>query len=229
MIERDAPAAQAGAAEAEPEQRRRLTPDDRRRQIVDGAIDYFAEVGFDGGTRNLAARLGVTQPLLYRYFPAKEDLIRAVYERLYVGSWKEEWSETIGDAGLPLRDRLVRFYLSYTEVIFDPRWIRIYLFAGLKGLEINRWWMDFVEQNVMRRLCGEIRRQEGLPGFDEIPLTAAEAEAFWTLHGGIFYYGVRREVFGATPRVAREAFVAQSVDCLLAALPAAARAALPLS
>jgi AcrR family transcriptional regulator len=82
MIERDAPAAQAGAAEAEPEQRRRLTPDDRRRQIVDGAIDYFAEVGFDGGTRNLAARLGVTQPLLYRYFPAKEDLMRAVYKRL---------------------------------------------------------------------------------------------------------------------------------------------------
>ncbi|PJN93365.1 hypothetical protein CNY89_07905 [Amaricoccus sp. HAR-UPW-R2A-40] len=78
--------------------------------------------------------------------------------------------------------------------------------------------MALVEQNVMRRLCGEIRRQEGLPGFDEIPLTAAEAEAFWTLHGGIFYYGVRRE-----------AFVAQSVDCLLAALLAAARAALPVS
>ena len=43
----------------------------RERQIVEGAVAYFAEVGLDGQTRELARRLGITQPLLFRYFPTK--------------------------------------------------------------------------------------------------------------------------------------------------------------
>ena len=31
--------------------RRRLEPEDREREIIDGAIAFFAEVGFDGGLR----------------------------------------------------------------------------------------------------------------------------------------------------------------------------------
>jgi hypothetical protein len=40
---------------------------EREREIVRGAVAYFAEVGFEGSTRDPAARLGITQPLLYRY------------------------------------------------------------------------------------------------------------------------------------------------------------------
>jgi hypothetical protein len=36
------------------------------------------------GTRDLARRLGVTQPLLYRYFPSKDDLIKEVYRTVYL-------------------------------------------------------------------------------------------------------------------------------------------------
>jgi AcrR family transcriptional regulator len=202
---------------------RRLSPDERRKQIIDGAIIYFSDVGFDGGTRPLAERLGITQPLLYRYFPTKEDLIKEVYEHLYVGRWKDEWSDVIVDKSLSLRDRLIRFYTSYTEVIYDPQWIRIYLFAGLKGLEINRWWMQFVEQNIMRRICGEIRQTNDLPPFDVVPLTPQETDAFWMFHGGIFYYGVRREVYQASTGLERSPFIALSVDSLLTGLPAVIR------
>ena len=52
--------------------RRRLSPTVREQQIVDEAIQFFAEVGFGGRTRELAKRIGITQPLLYRYFPTKE-------------------------------------------------------------------------------------------------------------------------------------------------------------
>jgi hypothetical protein len=37
-----------------PHRRRRLTPEDREKEIVVGAIQFFAEVGFDGGLRELA-------------------------------------------------------------------------------------------------------------------------------------------------------------------------------
>ncbi|MDI7047032.1 TetR/AcrR family transcriptional regulator, partial [Escherichia coli] len=62
---------------------RRLAPEVRERQIVLKAVDHFATHGFSGSTRELARQLGVTQPLLYRYFPSKEALIDRVYEEVY--------------------------------------------------------------------------------------------------------------------------------------------------
>ena len=57
---------------------KRLSPEDRRQEFVRKATEFFSEEGFNGGTRELARRLGVTQPLLYRYFPSKEELIKEV-------------------------------------------------------------------------------------------------------------------------------------------------------
>ena len=55
--------------------RRRMSPEDRKEAIVSAAVELFAENGFDGSTRDLARGAGITQPLLYRYFPSKESLI----------------------------------------------------------------------------------------------------------------------------------------------------------
>src|SRR6266704_4117545 len=54
----------------------RLAPEVREHQIVLKAMDHFATHGFSGSTRELARQLGVTQPLLYRYFPSKETACR---------------------------------------------------------------------------------------------------------------------------------------------------------
>ena len=75
------------ASDAEPQgknMRRRLHPDERRQLIVDGAVAFFAEVGLDGNTRDLAKRLGITQSLLFNYFANKDALIEAVYEQVYL-------------------------------------------------------------------------------------------------------------------------------------------------
>jgi AcrR family transcriptional regulator len=203
--------------------RRRLTPEDRRQQILQAAIQYFAQVGFDGGTRDLARRLGVTQPLIYRYFPSKEDLIRQVYEEVYLGRWRAEWEVLIGNRAIPLRDRLVTFYKSYTEVIFAPEWMRIYLFAGLRGLGINRWWITFVESNVLKRICEELRIASRLPSVEEIAIDPAEIEFVWILHGGIFYNGMRRVVYNAEPHLDLERTIEVGVDGMIAGFAATSR------
>ena len=64
--------------------RQRLSPSMRRQHLIEEAFAYFAEVGLGGSTRELAKRMGVTQPLLYRYFPTKEGLIESVYDLIYV-------------------------------------------------------------------------------------------------------------------------------------------------
>ncbi len=200
--------------------RRRLTPDDRKRQIIKAAVSYFAEVGFDGGTRELARRLQVTQPLIYRYFPSKEDLIQAVYQEVYLTRWQADWERALADPSQPIRDRLITFYTRFTDAIFTPDWIRIYLFAGLRGLEMNQWWISFVEHHLLRRMAEALREAHGLPTPDAHPISPQEIELYWLFHGGIFYYGQRREVYGQVPGVSLPAFIETGVDALLNGFPA---------
>jgi AcrR family transcriptional regulator len=47
----------------------------RRGEILDAALAVFSESGYTGGTmRQIAARVGVTEPALYRYYAGKEAL-----------------------------------------------------------------------------------------------------------------------------------------------------------
>jgi len=102
-----------------PEQRRRrLEPEDREREIIDGAIAFFAEVGFDGGLRDLAKRLGITHQNVFRYFPTKEALIERVYKEVYLSRWQPEWEIILHDKTQPLERRLVTFYESYFPMIY---------------------------------------------------------------------------------------------------------------
>src|SRR5258708_39008214 len=84
-----------------PKRRRRLDPEDREREIVDSAVPFFAEVGFDGGLRDLAKRLGITHQNLFRYFPTKEALIERVYKEIYLSRWQPEWEYIRQDSTKP--------------------------------------------------------------------------------------------------------------------------------
>lgn len=51
----------------------------RRGEILDAALAVFAERGYKGGSmRDIAARVGVSEPALYRHFPGKEALFLAL-------------------------------------------------------------------------------------------------------------------------------------------------------
>jgi AcrR family transcriptional regulator len=223
------PKRQGGAADKSKSPRRRLRSADRRRQILEGAISFFAEHGFDGGTRDLAKKIGVTQPLIYNYFPTKEDLIREVYQSVYVGRWRSEWNDLISDANISLKERLVDFYIDFAEVIYSADWLRIYLFSGLKSLPINSMWISFVEEHLIRRICLEIRKENGFPGTSGAEITPTEIEAFWLFHSGIFYYGVRREVYRSPVHLPVRRFIETSVDAMLVAMPAVMRSVLTLN
>src|SRR3954452_21612872 len=65
----------------------RLSALKRRDDIVSQAVQFFAEAGFAGTTRALAERMGVRQALIYRYFPSKDALVEAVFQRVTEGRW----------------------------------------------------------------------------------------------------------------------------------------------
>src|ERR1700743_1087925 len=172
---------------------RRLSPDERRKEFVAKATEFFSEEGFGGGTRDLARRLGVTQPLLYRYFPSKDDLIKEVYRTVYLEPLDTGWEKLLTDRSRPLRDRLLEFYRGYTKVIYTRKWLRIYLYAGLKGLDINRWYVGVVGEQILARIVRECCHDIGLP--PQSKPTARELELAWIFHSGVFYYGVRKYIY----------------------------------
>ncbi len=203
-----------------PRPRRRLAAAEREQQILDAAVRFFAEVGFAGQTRELAQRLGVTQPLLYRYFPTKQDLIERVFEEIYLKRIDPNWRKLLTDRARPLHDRLVDFYARYAEATYRYEWIRIYMFSGLMGEEINRRYIQVVEEKILRPMCMELRHHCGL---NDRGVTDLDLEQVWVMHGGLFYYAVRKHIYHS--RVAEDfaAVVARTVDMVLEGWKAAVK------
>jgi len=208
--------------------RKRLTAPARERQIVEAAVRFFAEAGFSGRTRELTQRLGITQPLLYRYFPTKRKLIERVFEEVFVNRVDPKWMRLLADRSRPLAERLIEFYGLYAATTYRYEWIRIYTFIGLAGEDFNRRYIKIVESSILKPICNELRHYCGLPGDDIIPISELELEQIWVLHGGLFYYAVRRHIYHARVSDDFPAIVTRAVGVLLEGMQAlAARSGRP--
>jgi AcrR family transcriptional regulator len=193
----------------------RLSPAERERQIIEGAITYFSEVGFSGQTRELSKRLGITQPLLYRYFSSKQALVDRVYQTVFEGRWNPAWVSLIRDRAIPLRERLVEFYRQYSEATYRPDWLRIYLYAGLSGPVLNQRYIKLIQRELLPAYCREVRHYCGIEAL-ELPVTDEEIEFIWSLHGGMFYYAVRQHVYEVPMQVEFMHKVELAIDNFLA-------------
>ncbi|MGB4117785.1 MAG: TetR/AcrR family transcriptional regulator [Polaromonas sp.] len=174
--------------------RRRLTPADRERQIVEGAVTFFSEHGLDGQLRDLARQLGITHTLLYHYFPTKQALIERVYTEMFEGRWKPEWEALMDDKQLDVETKLTRFYSDYAKVILQPEWVRIFLFSGLSDRYITDRYFALLREKLFPRLVRETRKYRGVVSRSKP--TGSELELLLGLHGNIFYMGIRRWVYG---------------------------------
>jgi AcrR family transcriptional regulator len=176
--------------------RTRLSADERERLIARGAVAFFCEAGFGGQTRELAKRLGITQPLLYRYFPNKEALIDRVYREVYLNRWDPRWEELLDDRSRPARERIVAFYRDYAKAVLSYEWIRIFMFSGLRGMNLNSRYLTLVRDRIYTRVIRELRCEYGLPSPAEVPIGEMEFELVWALHASIFYIGIRKWIYG---------------------------------
>lgn len=185
--------------------RRRLPPAERRQQIVDEAVCFFAEVGLEGNTRELARRLGVTQSLIFNYFATKDDLIDAVYQKVYIGRLSPDWPERLTDRSVPLRQRLLAFYSEYSALIFEREWMRIFMFSGLAGASLNHRYLEHLGNVILLPLLSET---EALACKDTPP----KMEDVWNLHGGIVYIGIRQHIYQMPEPAKPQEEIARAID-----------------
>jgi AcrR family transcriptional regulator len=103
---------------------------DKREAILKAMLDLIVERGFhDAPMSLLAKRSGASPGVIYHYFPSKDDLIRAVYER--VKSIKHEVFFEGYSEKLPPREALLRIWLNayrfYRTHLRETRFLDQYL------------------------------------------------------------------------------------------------------
>lgn len=174
--------------------RRRMSVAERERHIVDGAIKFFSEHGFDAQMRELAAAIGVTHTLVYHYFPTKQALVDRVYTEVFEGRWKPEWEALLDDRQIDVEEKLVRFYVDYARTVLTREFVRILIFSGLTDRSITDRFFSMLRERLFPRLVRETRRYRGSRSRSRP--TAREFELLLGLHGGIFYGGLRWYVYG---------------------------------
>jgi len=159
----------------------RMNAGDRRRQLLDAALDLFSRKGFGGTTtKEIAAAAGVTEAIIFRHFPSKQALYTAVLDSKVESCEHEEWLAKIqkhmdrnDDAGV-LRTFATAILDTYRT---DARFERILLFAALEGHELFRGY-------IARR-----QREGALRAYDPGIVIAAIAGMAQT-------YGIYTELFG---------------------------------
>jgi TetR/AcrR family transcriptional regulator len=174
----------------------RMHAGDRRRQLLDAALELFSRKGFDGTTtKEIAAAAGVTEAIIFRHFPTKTALYTAVLDSKKEDCGHDPWFADMralmdrnDDAGV-LRTLAAGILESYRT---DARWERIFLFAALEGHELGLAHHRSLALPVFELFRGYIarRQREGaLRSYDPGIVIAAVA-------GMAQNYAIYTELFG---------------------------------
>lgn len=102
------------------------------RNIIQAAARAFARTGFRGTrTRDIAREAGVSEGLLFKYFPDKKSLQKAILEYRLQQTGPLITEEI---AGLPPRDALTAIATAImARSTNDPDFMRILFFSALEG------------------------------------------------------------------------------------------------
>lgn len=157
-----------------------------REQILDTAIRFFRKDGFDETTmRQVAREAGVALGLAYHYFPGKESLVMAYYERVQQ-THRAVVLEKLANTRT-LRDRLVMLMQTKLDILKDDRKLLGALFRYTGNPEHP---LSFLGKGTapLRDDCidlfAEALQAEQLPD----DLRAVLPLSLWALHMGVLLY-----------------------------------------
>jgi AcrR family transcriptional regulator len=138
----------------------RYSSADRREQILDVATGLFAQQGFQGTTTKLIAeKSGVTEALIFRHFPSKEELYWAVIQRKIDCAAPVERLQENLDAGGDDLEVLSRVAFEVLERrAKDQTLSRLLLYSALEKHELSeRFFRNYIANyfEVMARFVRE--------------------------------------------------------------------------
>jgi AcrR family transcriptional regulator len=173
--------------------KKRMSAEGRREQILTGAWSLFAQKGFRGTTtREIAKRLGISEALMFKYFPTKAALYRAIIEKRMNGSeemlFPKEAIESQDDR------QVFKSILAYLlrKNTADPTFMRLLLYSALENHDLSRMFFNNQAMDHSRLLARYIERRIKENGFREVdPLLTARAFIGMAIH-----YVMAQEIYG---------------------------------
>lgn len=196
------------------QQKSRTSANQRQASLINAAASLFAANGFTGTTtKRIANAAGVSEALLFKYFPTKHALYTAILEE------KAQYSglrEAVEEAAKQQDDvRLFTVLASYRiRKGADPTLFRLLLFSALEGHKMSdmffqqqyRDFHDLLASYICRRIeDGAFRRVD--------PLLAARA-----FFGIIVHHRLLHDIFGLPMHLTHEDVVAEYVSLFLGGL-----------
>jgi AcrR family transcriptional regulator len=136
----------------------------------------------------------VTHTLLYHYFPTKDALIQEVYKEVFESRWKPEWEQLLDDEKRTPEEKFIAFYIDYSNTVLTYDFVRILIFSGLSDHSISDRFFELIRLRLLPRLIRETRKYCNR-SLNTKP-SERELEFLMGLHGGIFYIGMRRWIYG---------------------------------
>lgn len=201
---------QTPALPSERPRRKNMRAEEREKAIVTEAVRFFAEVGFEGQTRELAKRMGISHAVIYRHFESKDALIERVYDHIYLRRWNPDWEPLVLDRSRTLEARLTQFYKEYAARVFDYDWVRIFVSSGLKSYDLTGRYLSIIREKIIKPAAMELRFELDGQSTDEAP-DKNKLELFWALHGSIFYIAIRKYVYNVSVEIDVDAVVENTV------------------
>jgi AcrR family transcriptional regulator len=197
---------------------------ERRAAIVREAVRLFAERGFRGATtRELAAAVGVSEPVLYEHFRTKRELYEAILD---VKSREgEDRFAALARAHLDGGDDR-GFFEGLADLVLDfcesnPDYVRLLLFSALESHEMGEMFYLRHRKIFLGPVTGYIERRAGEGAFRKVDAQLA-ARAF---SGMVAHIGQQLVLFPSiTPRTGRKRLIRVLVDVFLMGLAGDGRA-----
>ncbi|MCD6300359.1 MAG: TetR/AcrR family transcriptional regulator [Dehalococcoidales bacterium] len=170
-----------------------MSAEQRKAAIIETAVRLFAEKGFRGTTtRELAAAVGVSEPVLYQHFATKRGLYKAIIEAICANDERDEALEKARAAGddYTFFARLAELILQWHDE--QPQILRLLLFSALEGHELKDLFVERQVAVLYEILTEYIERRQQQGAFRAMDSYLA-ARVFT---GMASHQGVAKNVFG---------------------------------
>lgn len=173
----------------------RMAAEDRRRQLLDVAIDLFSKRGFSGTTtREIAQAAGVTEAIIFRHFATKQDLYAAILDHATEVTGLDIWMAQVqehmdrnDDAGL-FRSIVARIIEIHRT---EPRFERLMLHASLEGHEFAVMHRNQIMSLIGVRVHEYIERRQKSAALRDCDPRAI----IFALVGAAQYYAIQKYMY----------------------------------
>jgi AcrR family transcriptional regulator len=189
----------------------RVSSQERQASLIASASALFAAKGFNGTTtKEIAKAAGISEALVFKYFPTKRALYAAILKEKVTVS---ELLEAVEEAAKKRDDRLVFTLIASYRIRpgVDPTLLRLLLFSALEGHELSDMFFGKQHKVFYDHLATYIQTRIQERAFRKVdPLLAARA-----FIGMVVHHRLLHEIFHVPMHRSHEETVATYVELFL--------------